>query len=687
MIHPKLLDPSNIVIIGASNNIHKPGGKILKNLLDYHFKGEILTVNPKESSVQGIKCYKDVADLPLIDLAILAIPSLACPDIIKTLAFKKQTRGFIIISANFGEAGAEGKAMEEDIVHTINCVNGTLIGPNCIGLLNHNLAGIFSSPVPPLDPFGLDFASESGATAVFIIESGISKGLHFSSVFSVGNSPQTGIEEILEYWDESYKKGISSPTKILYLEKIKNPTKLLKHAQSLIIKGCKIAAIKAGVSNAGSRAAASHTGALMCPDVAVNALFQKAGIIRCYSRDELTSVAGILSSKPLFGKNIAIITHAGGPAVMLSDTLEKGGFFIPSINDSGEKKLLKESLSPGSSVENPFDILATGTAGQLATVIDFCEQDDSINGIVVIFGSPGLSPVYEAYHILNEKIKSCQKPIYTIIPSVINAKNELSEFIASGNIAFPDEVLFGKALSKTILSYKTDISSKTSISLKIDTAEIRRIIDNAKTGFLASEAVHNLLNAANIPCVNELFVHSEEEALSAANQIGFPLVMKVIGPIHKTEVNGVALNITDLKSVKKEFIRLMQIEAAHGVLLSPMLKGLELFIGAKKESEFGHLILCGLGGINLEVLKDTATALTPLSSEEALLMIRSLKSYPLINGYRNQVGIDEYAFAEILAQVSIFLQTAPEIKEMDINPLIGINEQITAVDARIFITK
>ncbi len=687
MIHPKLLNPSNIVIIGASNNIHKPGGKILRNLLDYQFKGELLTVNPRESSIQGIKCYKKIADLPSVDLAILAIPAHNCPDIVKTLAFEKRTRGFIIISANFGETGSEGKVMEEDIVRTINCVGGTLIGPNCIGLLNHNFAGIFSSPVPPLNPLGIDFVSESGATAVFIIEEGISKGLHFASVFSVGNSPQTGIEEILEYWDESYKKGTSSPTKILYLEKIRNPSKLLKHARSLIIKGCKIAAIKAGNSTAGSRAAASHTGALVCSDAAVNALFQKAGIIRCHSRDELTSVAGILFCKPLHGKNIAIITHAGGPAVMLSDTLEKGDFIIPPTNDSIEKKYLKESLLTGSSVENPFDILATGTARQLALVIDYCERDEHINGIVVIFGSPGLSPVHDAFHILNEKIKSGNKPIYPIIPSVINAKNELSEFIASGNIAFPDEVLFGEALSKITQTHQPDLFSETLPFTGINKAEIRQIIDNAESGFLSPETAYALLNAANIPCINEFFVHSEEEALIAANQIGFPLVMKVIGPIHKTEVNGVVLNIINIGSVKKEFNRLIKIEKASGVLLSPMIKGFELFIGAEKESGFGHLILCGLGGINMEVLNDTATALTPLSSKEALSMIHSLKSYPLINGYRNQTSIDEYAFAEILTRISIFLQTAPEIKEMDINPLIGINKQIIAVDVRIIIDK
>ncbi|MDP4205705.1 MAG: CoA-binding protein, partial [Bacteroidota bacterium] len=261
MIHPKLLNPSNIVIVGASNNIHKPGGKILKNLLENEYKGELLVVNPKEDEIQGIKSFKNVSEIPSTDVAILAIPAAACLEVVKDLADNKGTKGFIIISAGFSEEGTEGAEIERQIAQKIENVGGSLIGPNCIGLITPAYAGVFTTPVPTLDAKGVDFVSGSGATAVFIMESGIPKGLHFASVFSVGNSAQIGIEEVLEFWDDTYSPETSSSVKLLYVEHIHTPDKLLKHASSLIRKGCKIAAIKAGSTEAGSRAATSHTGA------------------------------------------------------------------------------------------------------------------------------------------------------------------------------------------------------------------------------------------------------------------------------------------------------------------------------------------------------------------------------------------------------------------------------------------
>lgn len=686
MITKELIAPKSIVVIGASNNTAKPGGKLLKNLVESNFKGDLWVVNPNETEVQGIRSFPSVLDLPSVEMAVLAIPAHACFDAVEVLATQKGTKGFIIISAGFSEESEEGRILEQKIVKVIEANNGSLIGPNCIGIITYAHTSVFTTPIPKLEQMSCDLISSSGATAVFIMESGIPKGLHFASVFSVGNSAQNGVEEILEFMDEVFNPETSTRVKLLYIESIKNPDKLLKHASSLIRKGCKIAAIKAGSSQAGSRAAASHTGALANSDSAVEALFRKAGIVRCYGREELTTVANVFHCKPMKGKRLAIITHAGGPAVMLTDSLESGGLHIPHIQDSEAKQRLKSKLFPGSSVENPIDFLATGNAEQLAAIIDACENEFSeIDGMAVIFGSPGLSPVRDVYQLLNEKMQTCKKPIFPILPSIINVKDDMAYFIAQGNVYFPDEVLLGKALTSIL---KTARPSEEKIYLdNIYIPEIRRIIDQAKDGFQSPETIHRLFAAAGIPMVREVTVSTEETALETAMQLGFPLVMKVVGPIHKTEVNGVVLNVKDMETVQREFQRLIKIKDTTSVLMAEMASGIELFLGAKYEDRFGHIILCGIGGIFVEVFKDVTSGLAPLTMCEATSMIKSLRAYPIIKGYRGKNGVSERKFAEIMVRLSTLLRFAVEIKELDINPLLGNGEMLVAVDARIRIEK
>jgi len=686
MITKELIAPKSIVVVGASNNTSKPGGKLLKNLIDNNFKGKLWVVNPNESEVQGIQSFAKPEDLPQVDLAVLAIPAEACVGAVEILATQKNTKGFIIISAGFSEESEEGRLLEQQIVKIIEENNGSLIGPNCIGIITYAHTSVFTTPIPKLVQMSCDLISSSGATAVFIMESGIPKGLHFASVFSVGNSAQNGVEEILEFMDDVFNPETSTRVKLLYIESIKNPDKLLKHATSLIRKGCKIAAIKAGSSSSGSRAAASHTGAMANSDLAVEALFRKAGIVRCFGREELTTVANVFHCKHMKGRRLAIITHAGGPAVMLTDALENGGLHIPVIKDSDAKQRLKSKLFPGSSVENPIDFLATGNAEQLAAIIDACEHEfDEIDGMAVIFGSPGLSPVRDVYQLLNEKMQTCKKPIFPILPSVINVKEDVAYFISQGNVYFPDEVLLGKALTSIL---KTPRPTEEKIFLdNIDVPEIRRIIDRAEDGFQSPETIHRLFSAAGIPMVREITVTSVEAAVETAHKLGFPLVMKVVGPIHKTEVHGVVLNVQDMESVQHEFKRLIKIKDTTAVLMAEMASGIELFLGAKYEDRFGHVILCGMGGIFVEVLKDVTSGLAPLTMCEAASMIKNLRSYEIIKGYRRKNGVNERKFAEIMVRLSTLLRFAVEIKEMDINPLLGNGDQVIAVDARIRIEK
>lgn len=685
MINKQLQNPESIAIIGGSNDIKKPGGKIVKNILDAKFKGELSVVNLKESNVQGIKSYSSVSELSNTDLAILAIPAKYCLDAIKALVFEKETKAFIIISAGFAEAGVEGAKIEDEIVAIVNSVDGCLIGPNCIGVINNNYKGVFTTPIPTYNSSGCDLISSSGATAVFIMEAGEALGVKFANVFSVGNSAQTGVEEVLEYMDMHYVAGVDPCVKLLYLESITNPQKLLKHATSLIQKGAKIAAIKAGSTKEGSRAATSHTGAIASSDMTVRALFKKAGIVYCSSREELLSVASIFKYKELKGKNIAIITHAGGSAVMLSDALAKGGLKIPSI-EGKEADKLKSFLYPGASVNNPIDFLATGTAEQLGIIIDYCEHKfDCIDAMVVVFGSPGLFDVENVYNVLSVKLDVCKKPIFPVLPSVINARKEIKTFLDKGNINFPDEVVLGKALTQV---YKTPMPISCINELPIlEIDKIRALITNASNGYLSPEKAIELLDLASIPRVEEVIISDKKVLETVISEMQFPLVMKVVGPLHKSDANGVLLNLTSVDEIKKGFDQLMQIEKANSVLIQPMLSGLELFIGVKKELGFNHTILCGLGGIYIEVMNDVSAGLSPLSKVEISQMIKSLKGYKLIQGTRGQKGINEEMFIDIIQRISALVEIAPEITEMDINPLIANEEQITAVDVRIRIEK
>lgn len=686
MITPQLLHPKSIVVIGGSNNVHKPGGAIVRNILQGNYQGTLRIVNPKEDEVQGIKVFHDAHELPPTDLAVLVIPAKLCPDTVELLASEKQTKAFIIISAGFGEETKAGAKMEQRILDTCERYGAALIGPNCIGLLNRNHHSVFTQPIPKLNPRGVDFISGSGATAVFILECAVIKGLQFNSVWSIGNGKQIGIEDVLQYMDEHFDDSHDSRVKLLYIENISNPDKLLFHASSLIRKGCRIAAVKAGSSESGSRAASSHTGAIASSDAAVEALFRKAGIVRCHSREELTTVGCIFTLPPLTGKRFAIVTHAGGPGVMLTDALSKGGLEVPKLEGDVAEEL-KAQLLPGSSVANPIDILATGTPEQLGITIDYCDKRfNNIDAIAVIYGTPGLTTLYEAYDVLDKKIQTCSKPIFPILPSLHTAGPEVAEFLAKGHVNFSDEVTLATALSQVM---QTPPPAPPEIELfGVDVPKIREIISGiSENGYVSPDVVHQLLQCAGIPMVPEMVSNDKQALTNFAEKVGFPVVAKVVGPIHKSDVGGVTLNIRTPEHLALEFDRMMQIKDATGVMVQRMLKGTELFIGAKYEERFGHVVLCGLGGIFVEVLKDVRSGLAPLSYGEAFSMIHSLRGYKIIKGTRGQQGINEQKYAEIIVRLSTLLRFATEIKEMDINPLLADENEVVAVDARILIEK
>ena len=404
--------------------------------------------------------------------------------------------------------------------------------------------------------------------------------------------------------------------------------------------------------------------------------------MRCFSREELTTVGCIFTLPHFTGKRFAIVTHAGGPGVMLTDALSKGGMQVPPLTGPAADEL-KQRLLPGSSVANPIDILATGTAEHLEQAIDYCERCfDNIDAIMVIFGTPGLFKLFEVYDVLDRKIRECRKPIFPILPSVSTAGPEVQQFLSRGHVNFSDEVTLATALSQIM---RTPNPAPPEVQLYgIDIPRLNMLINGITVnGYVAPDLVRKLLSCAGIPLVPELVSTSKDDLLCFADEVGYPVVAKVVGPLHKSDVGGVALNIRSREVLGAEFDRMMQIPGATGVMVQKMLRGTELFIGAKYEERFGHVVLCGLGGIFVEVLRDVSSGLAPLGYGEAFSMIHSLRGYKILQGTRGQQGINERKYAEIIVRLSTMLRFATEIKEIDINPLLADGENIVAVDARI----
>jgi acetyltransferase len=345
---------------------------------------------------------------------------------------------------------------------------------------------------------------------------------------------------------------------------------------------------------------------------------------------------------------------------------------------------LLAKLYKGSSVGNPVDFLSTGTAEQMRAITMAMENDFDVDAMCIIFGKPGLGDLYGITDEIMELQKECKKPIYPILTSVVNASDEIRRFQEKGGISFPEEVQFGQAYAKIMNApapiEKADLPP-------VDRDLIRKIVDTAGKGYLPPDKVQELLDAAGIMRAKEFIAHNISEALKAANEIEGPVAMKVVGPIHKSDVGGVTLNVSDNGTVKYEFQRMMKIPDAIGVLIQPMLTGTQIFVGAKRENKFGHIIMCGLGGIYVEVLHDVSTGLSPISQIEANEMIHHLRSYPLIRGIRGQEGVNETILSEVIRRVSALCNAAPEIFEMDINPLMGNSRQLVAVDTRIRIEK
>lgn len=677
-----LLNPQSIAIIGGSDDIGKPGGKLLFNILKRGYKGRIMPVNPKSDMVQGIPASQSVADLPEVpDLAYIAIPARFVRPSLEDLA-AKGVKAVVVLSAGFGELNEEGKAEERRLKEIADKNGMLLLGPNCLGVMSTEVAGKFAGILPLMAPEGIDFLSGSGATVDYLAEQATKRGLPFNSFLTVGNSAQTGVTDLMGLFDEAFDAD-STPVKILYMESVNEPKKLIAHAKSLAAKGCRLAGIKAGATEAGNRAAASHTGALVSSDTAVQAMFDKAGIIRLESRLELIDVSCVLRlvKDTLDGKRVCIITDAGGPGVMLADELTRQGLETPVLKETTQARLA-EALLPSSSPVNPVDCLPARTAQHFADMFKIIseEEADSIDYIVVVLGDSGLSDIGTIYDVIIKAMDELAIPVLPSFCTAVTSEKALKAFTEAGKCYFEDEVALARALGRVvnrprIAEPETDLPG-------YDLDQLKMIMDG-KSGVLDGATVEQLLAAAGINLPGQQGVTAKGELKTVAERFPFPWVMKVEGPLHKTDVGGVKLGINDLAEAETVFDQLMSIPDAVGVLVQQMVLGTEVIVGIKREEPFGSLTAFGLGGIYAEALKDVQFRLAPLAKEEALDMIESIAAAPIVKGVRGEKGMDMTILSDQLVRVSRLAADFPQIVEMDINPLKGSGSAIYAVDARI----
>ncbi|OPY71934.1 MAG: succinyl-CoA synthetase subunit alpha [Syntrophorhabdus sp. PtaU1.Bin002] len=680
-----LFRPKNIVIIGASDNLSKPGGKVLKNILDHGYAGVLRVVNPGADSISGVPSFKSVDDLPdTPELAIVAIPA---PFVIPTLEnlATRGTKAVIVLTSGFGEKDEKGKEEEERMRLIADSARMILIGPNCSGFMTPHYSGKFAGLIPDLKRKSVDIISGSGATVDFIMEQAVYRGLSFCNVVNVGNSAQTGVEDLVALYDENYGED-SAPILMVYLESLKKPGLFLKHARQLTEKGCSIVGIKSGVTGSGARAAASHTGAMATDEVTVEALFRKAGIIRVRSKVEMVDVACVLAATQghlMKGNRVCIISDAGGPGVMLSDELERQGVEVPILKDGTQKKL-GQILPPESSVTNPIDCLPTRTASQIKEILRIIEEEEkeSIDIIAVMVGNPGMSENDELYGEISRAIDTSGIPVIPVLSSTTTCAGLIQNFTAQGKYYFQDEVPLGAAIGQIV--HRPRLWEPSPMLLDYDRQAMEGVL-SGREGALEPATVKELLIKAGFSFPRQIEVSSEEGLLAACENIGYPLAMKVIGPLHKSDVGGVRVGISQEDGALSAWNDLLAIKGATGVLIQEMVTGIEVILGASRADDLGHLVMFGLGGIYTEVFKDVRFVLSPLAKEECFEMIRAIRGYPILEGVRGEKGVAVERIADYLERLGRLVTDFPAIKEIDINPLKGSGTDLFVVDARIIV--
>lgn len=688
-------NPCGVAVIGASRKRGTIGGEIFHNLLSFGFEGPVYPVNPSASVVQSVPAYASVEAIPgAVDLAVIVVPA---TEVIEAAAAcgRKGVRALVVISAGFSETGKEGQLLQAELVRVCREAGMRLIGPNCMGIANTDpavrLDATFAPCKPPRGRVG--FSSQSGALGLAIMEFATSLGLGLSTFISIGNKADISGNDLLRYWESDDGTDVI----LLYLESFGNPKKFSQIARRVGRKK-PIVVVKSGRSAAGARATSSHTGALIAAsDVTVDALFKQAGVIRTDTLSELFDVASLLVNQPLpSGNRVAIITNAGGPGILCADTCEARGLEVPLLSDDSQTKL-RQFLLPGASAANPVDMIATAPAEHYRRTVEIVTADPKVDALIVIFTPPLVTEAADVAREIVAAVESTglEKPLMTVFLSAKGAPHELQDANAHiPSFTFPETAAIALARVAGYREWRFRPESSPPVFTDIRRDEAAALIATALTrgdGWLTNEEVVTLLSCYWLPLIEQKVVQTADEAARAAEELGGKVALKVIAPgmVHKTEAGGVRLSLSGGDEVRQaardiELHLNRQGQSASGFMVQRMARsGVEMIVGVVHDRQFGPVVACGAGGIQVELLRDVSVRLAPISPEDATDMIRNLKTYPLLTGFRGMPRCDVKALEEGLLRVSAMVEDLPQIAELDCNPFVVFEQGAVILDARV----
>lgn len=700
------LKPRSIAVIGASRRLDTIGNKLFRNILLQDFKGVVYPVNPNADVVASVKAYPSVLDIPgEIDLAIVIVPAKIVQQAVEQCG-RKGVKGIVVISAGFGETGAEGIERQNRLLETARSYGMRLIGPNCMGLINTdsqvNLNATFSSVYPPAGNIAL--GSQSGALGLAILEYARALNLGLSTFVSIGNRADVSSNDLLQYWEQDPATGVI----LLYLESFGNPKKFAPIARN-ITRNKPVIAVKSGRTPAGSRAAASHTGALATAEVASEALFSQAGIIRVDTLEELFDVAILLAHQPVpSGRRVAILTNGGGPGILTADACADRGLELPILSDKTISEL-KRFLSPQASLGNPIDMTAQATAEEYGQALKLLAQDDRVDTVVVIFIPPILTQPEAVASAIRQIAPEFRKQGKALVASFMGWRGASTELGSEDDccvpsFAFPEDT--ATAIAKAC-EYNDWLKRPKGTIPKLEHINKRRaekIVASAlersaaRPLWLDAKSVIELLDSYGIRAVRSKSAKTAEEAVKAAKEIGFPVAVKLLSAtiVHKTEVGGVILDLRSQNEVERAFVQIRERlsgmgreDEMEGVTVAQMIPGgIEVIIGVTQDPSFGPLILFGMGGIYTELFKDVTFRIHPLTDVDAQEMVRSVKAYQLLEGWRGAKPADTKSVVELLLRISAMVEDLPQIAELDLNPVkvMELDNGYVVVDARVMLS-
>jgi acetyltransferase len=686
-----LFRPQKVAVIGASTKDLSIGNRVIKNLIDFGFKGDIYPINPKADEVRGIKAFKSILDCPdNIDVVHMVIPAKFVPMAVEDCG-KKGVKNIIINSGGFSEVGPEGEAIEKDFLARAKKYGIRMFGPNCQGIINSDpdIKAYCNFTFTKPEPGFISIVALSGGVAEVIHQGFAAMGVGTRIYASNGNACDVTIPEIIRYL------GQDEGTRVIvtYVEGLRDPANFMQTVQEVAAQK-PVLAMKAGRTAEGAKAAASHTGGLAREDLATDLIFKKAGVVTFMDEGELIQAAAAFATQPApAGNRVGIITNTGGPAVIATDILVGAGCKIPPLSDKTEA-VLKEKLYPEASVKNPVDVLATGTAEHYRACMDAMLADENFDCVFVNFVTP--------FFVDNESIareivsvsRLRKKPIVCNLMTDRNQWTEVVKILQDGGVpcfALPGEAARAMAGLVRYNSIRRRETGQVKSFSDTDKAKGQEIIAAAKKAgcqSLSAADVYEILSAYGIPAADWCMAADAEEAAKVAEQIGFPVVVKADAEsvVHKSDMGGVAVDLQDAGAVREAVAGMQKNLAADDLrffVQKYVPAGLEVIMGAKAEEGLGHMIMFGLGGIYVEIMQDVVFNLTPVTDAEAGDMLNSIKGAPLLRGVRGQKGVDQNSLIEIIQRLSRLVEDLPDIREMDLNPVLAFEDRVVVVDARI----